>query len=90
MALMRADIDQQLVGGLASGGTFFYTHALPYPPDTIQVRFSVLAGATLSFIGIHAYTTVASASNGIMVQNAGNDPSPDMEITAICFHSMIQ
>lgn len=94
MAVMAVNIDKTLVAGMASGATASYFHNLPAPPDTIQVRFTVPSGATLSFVGIRAYTalytTTAGATNVVQMQNTGADLSPNMEVTAIRFHSLIQ
>lgn len=87
MALMRVNIDQRTIAGLAPQGTATYAHGLPVAPDAVSFRFlNVGITAALAWNQIHA---LVDATN-VTLQNAGAGATQDFEVTAIRYHSLIQ
>lgn len=86
MALIGVRVDKRTLTELTREDAVTYTHGLPGAPDTIDVRFLASKASTSRFIGICA---IANATN-ITIQNAGGTTCPNMEVVAMCIHTIIQ
>jgi len=86
MALMRYYIDKRTIAGLTTLQTATYAHGLPWAPNAKFIRYINTANTSTSWFGINA---VCDATN-VTLQNPGNATSPDFEVAAVCFHSIIQ
>jgi len=86
MALMRALIDKRTLTGLSTLDNFTYAHGLGGIPDAVFIRYIATLGTSTSWFNANA---VIDATN-ITINNPGNATSPNMEVCAVLFHSIIQ
>ncbi len=77
--------DKRTIAGIASGGTATYPHGLGKAPDTVIVRWIATLATAAAVASISA---LVDASN-VSLQNIGSVASPNMEVSAIIFHSVI-
>ncbi len=91
MALLRAYIDQRTFAGQTTGQTNTFLHGLPGTPHHAFVRFvaSLTNGSTAATSDWWAGFAVFNAT-GVTISNPGNVTGPNMEVTTILFHSIIQ
>jgi len=86
MALMRVNIEKRTIAGLAAEGTVTFAHGLGATPDVVHIRHIATLASSVSWINIAA---PVDATN-VTLQNFGRTTSPDMEVIAMRFHSLIQ
>ena len=91
MALMRAYIDQRSFAGQAGGATNTFAHGLPGTPHHAFVRFlaSLTNGSAAATSDWWAGFAVFNSA-GVTISNPGNVAGPNLEVTTILFHSIIQ
>jgi hypothetical protein len=90
MAILRYYIDSRTIAGMAADATATYAHGLPAAPDIVNIGFlNVALTATTLHVGNQGIRAVADATN-ITLNNAGGGLSVDLDVAAICCHSMIQ
>lgn len=77
--------DKRTQASIASGGTATYPHGLSRTPDTVFVRWIQTLATAAAVASISA---LVDASN-VSLQNIGGVASPNMEVCAMVFHSLI-
>jgi hypothetical protein len=79
------NVDKRTIAGLASGGTATYPHGLGKAPDTVIVRWI----ATLATAAAVANIAALVDATNVSLQNIGSVVSPNMEVCAVVFHSLM-
>lgn len=86
MALMVVNIDKRTNAGLTSLDILTYAHGLPATPDAVYFRYIATIATATAWFGLNAAVDAAN----VTVRNMGDATSPDFEVVAVRFHSLIQ
>lgn len=87
MALMRYYTDKRTIASLTNAVVATYAHGLPAAPDIVSIRPVATQASATGWVGL---TAPIDATN-ITVQNCGGGPASGiLEVTAVCFHSIMQ
>jgi hypothetical protein len=87
MALLRFYIDKRTLATIASDANINFAHGLPTIPDAVAIRFVATLASTTAWVGgIAAYI---DATN-VTLYNCGRATSGVLEVSTMCFHSIIQ
>lgn len=78
-------IDKRTLVGIGAGLVTTYAHGLPGIPDAIHIRI-IQASATISTLPV-LFTPVDN--NNVTISNIGSGSSPNLEVCAVKFHSIV-
>ena len=86
MALMGVNIDKRVLPGINAGIQATYAHGLPTTPDAVLIRYAVVLAANASVLPFPSQIVDAT---GVSISNYGTGSTPNMEVCAIRFHSLM-
>jgi len=89
MALLRTNVDQTPVAALAASAVSAFPHNLATTPHAVFIRFVQSISVNTSVT--NWWGAVASVGPvNVTISNPGTVACPNMEVTSILFHSIIQ
>ena len=77
--------DKRTLAGIGPGLMVTYAHGLPAAPDAIHIRI-IQASATISTLPV-LFTPIDNSN--VTISNIGSGSSPNLEVCAVKFHSIV-
>ena len=77
--------DKRTLAGIGPGLMATYAHGLPSAPDAIHIRI-IQASATISTLPV-LFTPIDNSN--VTISNIGTGSSPNIEVCAVKFHSIV-
>lgn len=77
--------DKRTLVGIGAGRMTTYAHGLPAAPDAVHIRI-IQSSATISIIPI---LFIPVDNNNVTISNIGSGSTPNLEVCAVRFHSIV-